>query len=225
MFATGTCTLGIECNTLIDPNAAFRQIATRTNLNARRGPLTFVFLSIFKNLARKLHVKTIHDDVTEFIMNVIGDTIDYRQKNNVQRNDFLDVMIQLKNVKDKEKALTFNEIAAQVFSFFAAGFESQSLGLTFCLYELSKNLEIQTKARDVIEAALEKHNGQVTYEMAMDLPYIDQIIEGISPLFAKSFSILIETSTFSTQKHSASIRHRSHCERQKMIMPFLARIL
>lgn len=73
-------------------------------------------LSIFKNLARKFHIKTTYNDVTEFIMNVVNNKIENRQKNSVQQNDFTNLMIQLTDTK--EKALTFNEIAAQSLGIF-----------------------------------------------------------------------------------------------------------
>lgn len=61
--------------------------------------------------------------------------------------------------------------------FFLAGFETSSTALMFCLYELSKNIDIQSKARNVVQEAYKKH-GTFTYEMMMDMPYIDQVLQG-----------------------------------------------
>lgn len=174
----GTCAFGIECNSLKDPNAVFRQYGRKMAFNARHGPLFLALLNGFKSVGRALHVKTVLDDVSEFIMKMVSDTFEYRKQNNLQRDDFMDILIQLKGNEDKEKALTFNEIAAQTFLFFAAGFETSSTAMTFCLYEMAVNPDIQTKARHLIEDAYKKYNGQFTYEMMMDLPYIDQILEG-----------------------------------------------
>lgn len=163
-----------------DSNAKFRQIACRTGLNARRGPLVFAILTSFKKIARKFHIKSIYDDVTEFIIKVTNDTIEYRRQNNLQQNDFLELMMRIKDIDDKEKSLTFNEIAGQVYLFFAAGHDSTTIALTFTLYQVAKHPEVQAKARDIIETVFEKYNGQLTYEMMSDLPYIDQIVEGES---------------------------------------------
>lgn len=46
------------------------------------------------------------------------------------------------------------------------------------LYELSRNMDIQRKARNEIIDVLEKHNGVLSYEAMMEMSYIDQIING-----------------------------------------------
>lgn len=49
--------------------------------------------------------------------------------------------------------------------------------MLFTLYELALNPEIQTKVRQEIRKALQKH-GEITYEMMIDIPYLDQVING-----------------------------------------------
>lgn len=62
--------------------------------------------------------------------------------------------------------------------FFLAGFETSATSMTFVLYELAKNMDIQRRARDEINTVLEKHNGVLSYESMMEMSYIDQIING-----------------------------------------------
>lgn len=57
-------------------------------------------------------------------MNVVKSTIEYREKNNIQRNDFMDLLIKLKTDEEGDKltdGLTVDQIAAQAFLFFLAG--------------------------------------------------------------------------------------------------------
>lgn len=113
----GTCAFGIECNSLKDPEAEFRQHGRAVFGKPRHSAYFFALVGGFKNIARKLHVKNTRDDVSKFFMKVVQDTVEYREKNNVNRNDFMDILIKLKNqdANDKKKVLTLNELAAQAF--------------------------------------------------------------------------------------------------------------
>lgn len=178
----GTCAFGIECNSLKDPNAEFRKMGRLVFEAPRHSSIFAIALFGFKNLARKLHVKVIRDDVSNFFMGVVKDTVEYREKNNVRRNDFMDILIKLKNEENLDGnlgKLTLNEIAAQAFVFYLAGFETSSTTLTFCLYELALNPEIQTKTREIIRQTLKRHDGKFTYEAMMDMPYVDHVLQGI----------------------------------------------
>lgn len=174
----GTCAFGIECNSLEDPDAEFMSYGRRIFAKPRHGPLLMSFLDDYKTIGRALHFKKYATDVTTFFMKVVRDTVEYREKNNVSRNDFMDILIKLKNQKPSEDPITFNEMAATAFSIFVGGYETSSTTITFCLYELALNQEVQTKARQIIKDAFKKYNGELTYEMLMEVPYIDQILYG-----------------------------------------------
>ncbi len=178
----GTCAFGINCNSLKDPNAEFRVKGKKVFDLPRNRAIKQVFMSTFKDLARLLRIKAIHDDVSQFFMKIVEETVKYREENNVKRNDFMDLLIQLKNHGsidgDEVGQVTLNEIAAQAFVFFLAGFETSSTTMTYCLYELSMNQKIQSKAREEINDILAKHGGHFTYEAMKEMHYINQIIKG-----------------------------------------------
>lgn len=48
--------------------------------------------------------------------------------------------------------------------------------MTYCMYELSINEDIQEKAREDVRRALEKHNGELTYDAIGDMDYLEQCI-------------------------------------------------
>lgn len=140
-----------------------------------------------------LGYKQTRQDVEDFFMNVVKNTIKYRESNNVFRKDFMHLLIQLKNRGEvaedanvtktdaSEKVdnhLSFNEIAAQCFVFFLAGFETSATTMTFALYELAENKDIQDKLREEINAVLEKYGGQITYDAIMEMNYLDKLVLG-----------------------------------------------
>lgn len=59
-------------------------------------------------------------EVTDFYMNITKETVNYRESNSIVRNDFLNLLIELKNSKNS-KPLTLEQISAQSFVFLLAG--------------------------------------------------------------------------------------------------------
>lgn len=172
----GRCAFGIDCNSLKDPNAEFllrgRQIFSDHRHNFFIEAMMFTFPDFF----RKLGVKFTPESVETFFMRVVRETVAYREKNNIVKNDFMDILMELR--KNTETSLTIDEIAAQCYLFFAAGFETSSSTMGFCLYELALNQDIQEKARAEVVETLQKHNGELTYECMKEMHYLEQCVKG-----------------------------------------------
>lgn len=72
-----------------------------------------------------------------------------------------------------------NEIIAQCFVFFNAGFETSSSVMSFCLYELAVRPNIQEKVRKEILTVMEKYNNDLNYDSLKDLTFLEQTLQGI----------------------------------------------
>jgi len=172
----GSCAFGLECNSLEDPNAQFRVMGKKVFTERRHGRLVVAFSMAFPELARKLHIKMVHDSVNDFFLQVVRDTVEMREKDNIQRNDFMNLLMDLRKTNQIE-GLTVEEIAAQAFVFFLAGFETSSSTMSFALYELAQHQDIQNKAREEINSVLNAYDGQFTYEAMRDMKYLYQVLQ------------------------------------------------
>ena len=74
--------------------------------------------------------------------------------------------------------VTMDVIAAQAFFFFIAGFETTSATMTFCLYEMARNTDIQQRVRNEIDTVLERHGGNITYVAISEMEYLNKIVSG-----------------------------------------------
>lgn len=69
-------------------------------------------------------------------------------------------------------------LAAQCLVWFIGGYETSSITLTFTLFELSQNIEVQTKVQEEIVSVLNKHDGKLTYEILQEMTYLDMVVSG-----------------------------------------------
>lgn len=186
---------GIEVDCIRDPDSEFRKYGKKifemTISNGLRSAASFFSPTLMK----LFHIRATDKSVQDFMTSVVKENLEYREKNNVVRKDFFQLLMQLrnsgtiaqsdddwktgidKNNKEK-KCLTLDEMTAQAFIFFAAGFETTSTTMSFCLYELAKFPDVQNKAHAEIDEVLAKHNGQLTYDSMNEMKYLECCIDG-----------------------------------------------
>lgn len=190
----GSCAFGIDCNSLKNPDSEFRRFGRKIfEPNFKRRLKNWIFFAIPREILIYLGVKQMTEEIESFFMEVVKKTVEYRENNHIERKDFMQLLLQLKNqgkVNEDEnlklntkqnhegETLTLNELAAQCFVFFLAGFETSATTMTFALLELALNQDIQNKLRDEIETVLKKHNGKLSYEAVMEMVYLDKIVHG-----------------------------------------------
>jgi cytochrome P450 family 6 len=84
----------------------------------------------FPEACRKLNIQITPKDVQHFFLKIINEAIEYREKNKIRRNDYFDMLLQLKNEGkiDGETAtvgkISHTDMLSACFVFFVAG-ESQ----------------------------------------------------------------------------------------------------
>lgn len=175
----GSCAFGTECSSLREPQAEFRQVGRRIFRNSNRSIRWRIFkMTYLSSLAKLgLPVRIFHPDITKFFNRIVRETVELRERENIRRNDFMDLLLDLRR-QENGKGLTMEQMAAQAFVFFVAGFETSSSNMSYALFELAKNQDVQQKLRMEINDSIAKH-GKLTYEAMMEMPYLDQTITGM----------------------------------------------
>ncbi|CAG9827989.1 unnamed protein product [Diabrotica balteata] len=188
----GSVAFGLDINSMKNPDSEFREYGKRIFKSSLLGRIKFIILTIIPQwLFKKIGIKMISKDIESFFINLVKKTVAYREENNVYRKDFMHLLIQLKNIgkisedneeqlmqknKNNLQGLSINEMAAQSFVFFLAGFETSATTMSFALLELAQNEELQNKVRDEINRVLAKHDDKVTYESIMDMEYLEKVV-------------------------------------------------
>lgn len=158
---------------LEDPNSEFLKNGRRlTDIPAFELVRFFVTLA-FPNLSRKLRLVANPKSATDFFSSTFQQTFEYRKKNNIQRNDFVSLLL---NLKDQ---LTPDELAAESFLVYVGGFETSSTLITFTMYELALNPDIQSRLREEVVAGVDENDGKVTYDMIFGFKYLEMVINEV----------------------------------------------
>lgn len=189
---------GIEIDCIRDPECEFRRYGKKvfemTISNGIRTVGTFLCPAIMNFF----HLRATDKGVEEFMTAVTKENLELRERNKIIRKDFFQLLLMLRdsgsitqnddewqtkinetNNNDKPgECLTLSEMTAQSYIFFAAGFETSSTTMSFCLYELSKATDIQCKVHREIDAILSKYDGKLTYDALNEMKYLECCIDG-----------------------------------------------
>ncbi|XP_062563719.1 probable cytochrome P450 6d5 [Armigeres subalbatus] len=181
---------GIEIDSINNPNEPFRHIGRKVFesnfLNNMRTMITFMAPKV----NRFFKIKSVIDEVERFVLGMVRETLEYREKSGVVRKDMMQLLLQLRNGGSvsgderwdveklaKFKNLSVEEAAAQAHIFFLAGFETSSSTMSFCLYEIAKNKEIQQKVQSEIDSVLARNNGELSYDNIHEMRYLECCID------------------------------------------------
>jgi len=90
-----SCAFGIQCNCLKNPDAEFRKWGKKIfELSAATKFFRTVTL-LLPSFRRFIEFPP--KDVGKYFMKMVRETVEYREKNDVKRNDFMQLLIQMKN--------------------------------------------------------------------------------------------------------------------------------
>lgn len=119
----GTCAFGLECNSLKNTQSEFRRMGCAVLNSSASLAMARLIRVFFPKLFKALKLRTFPFEVQQFFMGIVKQTIDFRNTNQVRRNDFIQLLLELKNHQNNNKTpentndtieLTEELIAAQV---------------------------------------------------------------------------------------------------------------
>lgn len=118
---------GIEIDSFKDPKNEFREKSSRIFEPLIRNEFRFSMSFLSPFLTKLLRIRSSDKDITDFMIEIVRNNLDYREKYNIVRKDFFQLLMQIRNggkVKDDgeewntmasngKKSLSISEMAAQ----------------------------------------------------------------------------------------------------------------
>lgn len=184
----GACGFGIEMDSINSENSLYRELGRQIFSRSLRNVVVIGLWDLFPEIRRLLYIKekSIEDSIIEIVTKI-------REQRNCKpsnRNDFIDLLLELeakgKIVGDSiektnrdgspvpvEMEMDLMCMAAQVFIFFAAGFETSSSATSYTLHELAFHPEIQERIQKEIDRVLEKYDNRLCYDAIAEMTYLN----------------------------------------------------
>ncbi|KAL5240684.1 hypothetical protein ACI65C_008094 [Semiaphis heraclei] len=220
----GTCAFGMKLDTIKNDDSDFRRYVNIMFKSTPKQMIVQVLLMICPWVIKVLKIQMFSAEATNFFHKVFTDVFKYREEHNVIRNDLAQTLMQarkelvLKKNSTAEDTFTDADIIGNAILMFTAGSETVSSMLSFCLYELALNTEIQEKLRTEICSMKAKHDGKLNNDYLMDLHYTNMVLEETARKYSIAFNLMrVATKTYTLPDESFVIE-----KGQKLIIPLFS---
>ncbi|CAG2065369.1 unnamed protein product, partial [Timema podura] len=185
-----TAAFGIQCDSFKDKSNQFYEMGKEVTDFSGIRTLIFLGYTFCSKLMKMLDIPLMSRPATKFFRALIYETLESRQRLNIVRPDMIHLLLQARNgklkghdgstsVNDKKNTaieLSDEDIAAQAFLFFFAGFDTSSTLLCFTTYLLALHREFQDRLQTEIDQVLEHAGGKINYEDLHAMKYLDQVV-------------------------------------------------
>ncbi|XP_054737901.1 uncharacterized protein LOC129244309 [Anastrepha obliqua] len=183
-----TVAYGVQANCFKNPNGEFRRHGRAVFKFSVRRSLEFMVVFFMPHLVPYLKFKVVPPTSSEFLRSTINYVMEQRELSGLKRNDLIDILIEFKNStknKNSPHGLIFEGdiLVAQAALFFTAGFESSSATMSFALYELAKQPDLQQRVREEISEGLTRTAGKISHEFIDSLQYMQMVIDEVLRLY------------------------------------------
>ncbi|XP_058837427.1 probable cytochrome P450 9f2 [Topomyia yanbarensis] len=199
-----TVAFGIEVNSLKDrDNEFYLKGKQMLNFQSIMVLVKFLLMRGMPRLTQKLGLDFIDSNLAGYFKQMIIENMKQREVHKIVRNDMINMLMEvrkgsLKHLKDEQdlkdagfatveessvgktthtRIWTENELIAQCFLFFLAGFDTVSTAMTFLTYELTINPDVQNRLYEEIERTNQSLNGApLSYEILQKMEYMDMVV-------------------------------------------------
>ncbi|XP_063918403.1 cytochrome P450 6k1-like [Zophobas morio] len=173
-----SCAFGVNSGCFKEENSEMFTVATRlldfSSFVRSFSIFSFFFAPKFVDIFRLTFADTF---ASNYLINVFNTAFKERKKQKIVRHDLIDLLNNLKQNETFNDSYKFDDVkmGSQAILFFSAGNDTTSMTISFTLYELTINPEIQTRLRQEVRQTFEKH-GDFTYEAVNEMKYLDMVL-------------------------------------------------
>lgn len=174
------------------------------NFNSPKAALKLIGLRLLPRFMKMLDINLTDSALTKFFRKMVVDNMSTREKEGIFRPDMINILMNVRKgntldnadkdekqsgegfatveeshigTKQVKRQWTDDELVAQCFLFFAAGFDTSSTLLSFVAHELAVNPDVQQRLYEEVCEVEKTLNGKpLPYDVLQKMKYIDCVI-------------------------------------------------
>lgn len=187
-----TAAFGVEVNSVQDKQNEFYKLGKKSlDIFSVKFMFRSIWAAIRQNISPNLKARAFPSDVVEFFDTLVHGTIAARQKDNIFRPDMIQLLMAASEgtldespktgnpIRKEKPTWTKDDITAQCYLFFLAGFETISGTLSFVCQQIIENPSCKTRLIAEVDDLRRKLNGRtISYDDLAELKYMDMVISG-----------------------------------------------
>ncbi|XP_026318086.1 cytochrome P450 9e2-like [Hyposmocoma kahamanoa] len=204
-----SCAFGLKVDSYMDENNQFYKMGNEASTLSFRQLLGLFYTICFPKIAALFKWTRFSKPVENFFKTLVLETMQNRELKQIVRPDMIHLLMEARKgklshdekssqdanagfataeesfigLKKVNKVWSDNDLCAQAILFFVAGFETVSSAISFLLYELAINPDVQEKLYQEIRENEAKTNGKFDYNSIMNMVYLDKVISEILRLW------------------------------------------
>nr|ALJ30298.1 cytochrome P450 monooxygenase CYP9A [Mamestra brassicae] len=211
-----SCAFGLKVDSHNEKDNEFYAIGKQsTSFNLRQMMKFFVLISIPSKVSKFLKLDFLSKTANTFFRKLVLDTMGDREARKIIRPDMIHLLMEAKkgkltheNINSNDQAAGFatveessvgqkqinrvwtdTDLIAQAFLFFLAGFETVSAGMSFLLYELALNPDVQERLGHEIKETDAKNGGKFDFNSIQNMPYMDMVVSELLRLWPPAVAL------------------------------------
>ncbi|KAJ6638130.1 putative cytochrome P450 28a5, partial [Pseudolycoriella hygida] len=165
-----SCIYGVDSKAFSDEESMIRKMGSSIFQPRLKMIIYFILIQAFPFIQKIYQMPIVSKNVESFFINLMEDAIKLREEQKIERDDYLNYLLQLK----KKKNLPNIDVVAHTITFFLDGFETSSIVIAHILYHLGGNKSVQDKLRQEINENVGK-DGRMDFEVLSELEYLNQV--------------------------------------------------
>lgn len=181
------CILGLQMHSIENPDVKYKSIQDATLKPNWRLHVKQVCQFLFPSLDKKIRICDKH--IEQWFYDFAKTGVEFRTKENIQREDLFQTLINIYNENSdidpqSEEYFGLRQLAANLFVYIVAGYETSALTVTFFFQKMALYPEIQKRVRqEILDVKKSKPNGKFEYEDFNRMTYLGMVLNEVLRMY------------------------------------------